>query len=252
MENMYSSDLARKTALAEFVYNQRASYRDDSLGPHLRSFPFYRDVFEHIQESLHKVFQENPHIALSGVVHVESPWHAALYLEEIQQHFLSQNQRVIFRGQYDSSWDIISSIARPNLTEADKLLELKKSSLFVDIMSSLSFNTATTVLVPGMAKHDPQRFPSVRVGPDAYLAAAQHYQIATNLIDWTPDSAVATYFAAAGPKEPSRTASVYVMGLADAMDAGFEILIPPPFVERLHLQRGFFVREGKHPTRVYL
>jgi hypothetical protein len=44
-------------------------------------------------------------------------------------------------------------------------------------------------------------------------------------------------------------ASVYVLALETLIEKGCHVIIPPPFIERLHIQRGFFIKpsQSRHP-----
>lgn len=243
--------LLADTALAQWTYTQLGMFRDQTVGPFTKVENYNKQIFELVIEGWKKVFSENPNFPLEGVIEVKSPWHAALLLEDINYHFLSKKQRLIFRGQSNSDWNIISSIHRESdeFTADDRLIESVKSQVFADILAALSFNSISTVnvhLQQDEINAQSLLVPKLRVTPRSYIAAAQHYGIPTNLIDWTPDPAVATFFAAlAAKKSKCKTASIYVLSVQEVIENNFEILIPPPFIERLHLQRGFFIRADK-------
>lgn len=79
------------------------------------------------------------------------------------------------------------------------------------------------------------------VDPLALLAAAQHYGIPTDLLDFTPDPAVAVYFANERQEDPD-VGVVFGISWSKAWNRfGFQIVLPPPLIERLYLQRGVFL-----------
>jgi hypothetical protein len=230
--------------LAKWTYEQLSLLKDQTLGPALRMHPYSFGVYDVIKEGLEKIIGKEREENTSQIIKVASPWHAALILESLQHHLQLKQSRVIFRGQFDSKWKIEPTINRERFTEFDRENEYFKSKLFCDILSSMSFNTLS-FLSPKASVYN------LKIPSDSYLAAAQHYGIATNLIDYTPDPAVAVYFAANDALDrKDRTASVFAIPLEEAFENGCEIIIPPPFIERLHIQRGFFIKQSDPKSEV--
>jgi len=222
--------------LARWVYEQIACIRDQSFGPALRMPPYCFEIYDYLLPALEK-FVGPPRQEVLGVYEVPSPWHAVLILESLQHNLCMRNQRAVFRGQENSEWKICSSISRKNVNIQ---LEKFKAKLFCDILSEMSFNL-TTVISPDSGRFD------LCVPQSGYLAAAQHYGIKTELVDFTSDPAVAVFFASCGTP-PTQKSSVFVFSLENAVESGCDIIIPPPFVERLHTQRGFFLRHSDAST----
>ena len=158
------------------------------------------------------------------VVDVPGPWHAVAVAISLQQRLLDRDQHVIFRGQANSLWPLIASIYRPDTDPAAHDRAWRLTAWFLASNSYQFYGT---------------------LEPEQFFSAAQHYGIKTNLMDFTPDPAVAVWFASQ-PRinEPPNcpTASVYVMRLEAAWQKGARIFLPPPFVERLYRQRGVFLQ----------
>ncbi|MBK8223638.1 MAG: FRG domain-containing protein [Candidatus Obscuribacter sp.] len=75
---------------------------------------------------------------------------------------------------------------------------------------------------------------------ELFVGAAQHYRLSTPMMDWTTDPCVAVAFAADyDPKE--HLSVVYALPMFRAVQHNATFYLPPPFVERLYLQRGFFI-----------
>ena len=221
-----------ETFLARWVYEQIACIRDQSFGPALRMPPYCFEVYDFLLPALQK-FVGSPREESRRLYEVPSPWHAVLILESLQHNLCMRNQRAVFRGQENSDWKISSSISRQGVNIE---VENFKAKLFCDILSEMSFNF-TTSISPASGRLD------LCVPQSSYLAAAQHYGIKTDLVDFTSDPAVAVFFASCGAP-PTPKSSVFVFSLENAVESGCEIIIPPPFVERLHIQRGFFLRHS--------
>jgi hypothetical protein len=165
-------------------------------------------------------------------IHTPSPWHAAIFLQALQEQMLYQpglDFRVrgdlpsspIFRGLSDSSYGLkglITSLDRaPN-----QLLAEKQALCFAQLMQQLG-NRSIQLELP----------------TEVFRAVSQHYGLATNLMDWTPDPTVAVYFA----NRPSASSKgiVYVGSVAQFVEGHLKILLPPPLFERVRLQRGLFI-----------
>ena len=226
--------------LAKWLYEQLALLRDQTLGPALRMPEYAFDFHDAMQPALERIVGPERTTARDTVMTVPTPWHATLALESMQHHLTSQHRRAVFRGQADSNWKITSSIARGGFDlEREKL----RASLFCEILGAMSFGTLS-VMSPLFGNMN------LRIPRESYYAAAQHYGIRTDLIDFTSDAAVGVFFAATHPDpQPNNLASVYVLDLDLALTHGCSIVVPPPFVERLHKQRGFFIKHGDsdHP-----
>ena len=82
----------------------------------------------------------------------------------------------------------------------------------------------------------------IAADPNLFYGAAQHYQIWTDLLDVTPDPAIAVWFASLPSREKEETASIYVIPFDAAERMGARLQLPPPYIERLHRQRGLFIQ----------
>ena len=225
-----------KAFLARWTYEQLAILRDQTFGPALRMPEYCFGVYDVLLPTLEEIVGPSREETAGTVLVVPTPWHAVLVLDSLQHHLCLQKRRAVFRGQSDSRWGITSSISRPGV---DIPVETFKANLFGDILQSMSLNNVT-------ALHPRSGRITLTIPEDSYLAAAQHYGIKTDLIDFTPDPAVAVFFAAGSQSPmPGTMASVYVLALETAIDNECHIIIPPPFIERLHIQRGFFIRQSK-------
>lgn len=161
-----------------------------------------------------------------------SPWHAALYCHMLQHHMMLNGSRLLFRGHRNSSWKLTPSILREGV-DVDR--EIRRADILSRLLAEISFNT--------MVSFHPYSRTNIycRIGPSSYIAAAQHYGIKTHLLDFTTDPDVAVKFATAGGDSDDETASVIAVPIETAEANGLSIILPPPFIERLYIQRGVFV-----------
>ncbi|HEY4256767.1 MAG TPA: FRG domain-containing protein, partial [Candidatus Udaeobacter sp.] len=175
-----------------------------------------------------------------------SAWHAAAWMLD-QATLIAQVANVdgssglramyqpklgapIFRGQRDPAWKLVASIFRSDSSPPHVVLALE---LFIDAMIELM---------------DYQENPMN--GRFVHMAGAQHYggksaahdELPTPLLDFTPDPIVAIYFACLGADDSKQTEVVlYAMPLGVSGASGGRIILPPPWLRRLWLQRGVFV-----------
>ena len=223
--------------LAKWLYQSFAMITTQALGPGWRIFSHADKVSEILRPALEAVVAQDDQIVPGQVWEVPSPWHAAVYLSVIQHHLAVSGHRALFRGQSNSEWEISPSINRSGI---DREIEEQRGKLFCDILSELSLNTLTSFHPYTNSRLD------LRVSPYSYWAAAQHYGVRTNLIDFTTDAAIAVFFACSTtPTSDGQTASVYVLPLEHALEKGCEVILPPPFAERLYTQRGVFIRSDQ-------
>lgn len=224
---------------AKWLYQSWNLFALQPIGPGYRLPPGGSKVEQTLRPGLERVVGEGEQVA-DRIWTVPSPWHAALYLGSLQHHLSESGQHAVFRGQCNSDWPIVSSISRVEAQGRER--ERVRARLFCEVLGALSLNW-TRVFHPSYRGEL-----DLRVPVESYLAAAQHYEIPTELIDFTADPSIAVLFACRGRVSGSAppTASVHVLPLDNALDNGCEILLPPPFVRRLYLQRGMFIR-SEHP-----
>lgn len=227
---------------AKSLYKEICTTKGYRLGPFLLLDESARRKVDKLRPSLLRILSE---IEVSGkrLVHAPSPWHAALmmmvqieystalYEQPIEKNgkigILTSKQRPLFRGQGDSAWDLIPKKERPNV---NKVLEARAVEAFCAILARL-FRSADLPTPPTLV----------------YIATAQHYGLATHLLDFTADPSLAVYFAAHGYKVcEEQEAVVFLLPLIDALKHGAKIILPPPFVERLYIQRGVFIEGPGH------
>jgi hypothetical protein len=199
----------------------------ERFGPHLICRPGTDD-----ERQLRKLSEENRALFQKAAMQreeiderrwrVPSAHHALLILRGTEEVFLRKGAslRPIYRGQ-SHTFDPIPSFFRPGTNQA---AEEHIAEMFCSLLEQL--------LNGGHASEAVRK---------SYLAIAQHYGIRTRLLDFTPDPAVAVYFAAKGPPTPHGEAVVYSIAFNKMWKFGGRIYLVPAFAERVYLQRGLFV-----------
>ncbi|MBX9953250.1 MAG: FRG domain-containing protein [Candidatus Obscuribacterales bacterium] len=176
----------------------------------------------------------------NGIWQAESPWIAALFLTERQakEGFATDLPRLskgetkpvpifkkIFRGQ-KAHYDNIRPSAWRDDSWTRHGIEPEKGenwlACFCLLMKFLTESKQPLLSLPAWLYH----------------GAAQHYQIPTDLLDWTIDPYVSIWFAHQGDYALGTKGRVYMVNLEH--EAKVKIVLPPPFVNRLYRQRGFF------------
>jgi hypothetical protein len=229
---------------AAWLYQSFAQLREWSLGaaPGWR-FPFFAlKARELLDPGLNKINESVVPTDDPTIWTAPSAWHAAIYCQMLQHHKSLEGTRLLFRGHRNSSWQLTPNIRR---TGVDVDLETQRSDLFSRLLAAISFNTMVTTDPASGTLY-------LRMGPRSYLAAAQHYGIKTNLLDFTTDPTVAVKFATSDGDSDDGTASILMMPLELAERGGLSIILPPPFVTRLHLQRGIFLATSETLDRTRL
>ena len=162
-----------------------------------------------------------------GFTLAPSPWHAVFALELMQETHPSHPVS-IFRGQRDMSWRFVPSLRRPTI---DASKERRVALAFERI--AREFMNWLHSPIPKMVE-------------EGYLGVAQHYGVATDLLDWTADPHVAVYFASKdGPAESGNSAAVYSLRFNVARMIGGRVFLPHPWADRVYLQQGMFVDINK-------
>lgn len=229
MSNEESDEIAETIKL----HRDLATARDWTLGPMWR-FRDDKRTFGQLT-ALKIVDKLNQYSANSAnEIHLPSIWHASLYCSWIQHSAVSHGyHHYLFRGQCNRDWPIISSIHRPGV---DVELEQKRADHFSRLLRSFSFNTSMM-----FEPHTRSRL-YLRMGPAAHLASAQHYGIKTPLIDFTTEADVAAWFASGTCETDAPEATIDVVPLSEDTLRRSLLVLPPPFIERLYLQRGAFLK----------
>ncbi len=163
---------------------------------------------------------------------VPSPWHAWAFLEMFDTcarnmdtaafGITSRFSMPVYRGHCDSSYKPIASLFRAHTDKEYEDMCLKLfTELFNQIISSQNLGLSSD---KNYAK-----------------SAAQHYGIKTDFLDITVDPKIAIYFACkSNHKKFGDRASVLIFDLNNYLNEGFNLILPPPMVERLYNQCGSF------------
>jgi hypothetical protein len=170
-----------------------------------------------------------------------SAWHAYFFLRAQHGFVFRRGVRVgesppvdaapvgehlFFRGQCCSSWEFTSSLSRKTPPERD--LERRAVAVLTAYFRTCFVANDEIARISG-------------------ICFAQHYGIATDLIDVSCDPAVAVWFASQPSAAPCpngesegivRAISWASQALVDSLPAVF---LPPPFVRNLYQQRGLFI-----------
>lgn len=182
---------------------------------------------ERIEPLLDEVFQDE-----SGIVYAPSPWHAAFYLECVED----PNERAkprIYRGQGDCSWEMIPSLKRPNVDLARTQIARRA---FRTLAQALSENVGSMEVPLDVADE----------------ATAQHYNIPTTLLDFSVDPHVAIYFACQTQiTSEKQFAAAYAYEFDRAATLGAKAFFPHPLADRIYRQYGLFI-DMSYCTRDYM
>ncbi|MGJ9420132.1 FRG domain-containing protein [Massilia sp. CMS3.1] len=173
---------------------------------------------------------DNPQQALSWLRwHLYWPATIADATEISGASQLRIQHRAFFRGHGDAQWQLMPSLHR--LQGAEQLKAAAATRLATQVIKvefDLLWSRDGTQAWPPLASH-------------SAIAAAQHYQFATTLLDWSASPAVAVHFATCRNEDKiSPQASVHWFTSGDAEDLGIKFVLPPIYVERLYRQRGIF------------
>ncbi|MEM7629511.1 MAG: FRG domain-containing protein [Planctomycetota bacterium] len=194
-----------------------------------------RDVLEQVQIAMYAIGRlaritadsATPQ-SLTTAVHLPSSWHAAIWLTLRQLEARMEGRHMAFRGQADPRWDLLPSWTRVEDAERGRYLLRRRrfERAVADVAGSLTFDVDGRML----------------------RAASQHHGFTSRLLDFTTDPLVAIWFAldiGGNGAQPDRV--VWYRDVAGLRSSGCRFVLAPPFLRRLHAQRGFFI-ERRHGT----
>lgn len=135
---------------------------------------------------------------------------------------------VLFRGQADCDWPLTTTCARRHSPQEQR--------------ATRRFNFVIGNLYRNMAENMDTLLRPLRPDSLSTYATAQHYEMATRLLDWTSNAAIAIYFAWDVPPNRPRPprAAVYFLEFCRAAELGLKVILPPPLAQRVYRQRGVF------------
>jgi hypothetical protein len=147
---------------------------------------------------------------------------------------LKDGDILIYRGQR-TDYPIRARIYRP---EYQKILQIIKTKyqIFGKIVADYLDHVSTDFYLTVFNKEA------------SIKAFAQHYGLATDLIDWTLDPMVALHFATEGVSvnDIGNERIVYELNLTKAKNLGLKIIIPPVNCKNLFYQRALFIVDNNH------
>ena len=188
------------------------------------------------------------------LLHAPSPWHAAIHFLVNNRAWLEgrnsagRSMSLMYRGQRESSWEIVASIDRPGVNaRIESRVADTLGKLFLRIMNA-PVQLMTDIIAPSVGLiHDPLNpWPSPEAECLARRTLAQHHGVKTQLLDFSVDPCVAVWFACQGAHgQPGKSASVFAIPSEVAFQVGAQMLIPHPYLRRLFRQRGVFLAPPK-------
>jgi hypothetical protein len=188
------------------------------------------------------VVDQNPFDA-HLLIHAPSPWHAAIHLLVENRGWLSgrygfgRKMALLYRGQTKADWSLIPAVGRPG---ADVEQEILATRAFVSIAERMYCRQTFTNFAGTPSLN--YLSDDLLVPKALHVATAQHFGIATPLLDFTTDPAVAVWFACRGATNSTGAAAVFAIPSEIASTLGVSFLLPHPYVRRLYRQRGVFVK----------
>ena len=134
--------------------------------------------------------------------------------------------RAIYRGQSNANWDLKPELLRLNNDERSDAIKMAKHfSSIVQIEFETLWKADTIVNWPPLHERSGE-------------AAARHFGMKTSLLDWSSYYSIALDFATR--KADGQLAAIWWIYLSDADKTNLRLVLPPPYIHRLYLQKGLF------------
>jgi FRG domain len=180
-----------------------------------------------------------------------SPWHAAVWLHNLaagvpnnqyvwpysRDGELRFDSALLFRGQRKAEWEVSPSLYRLAWAAAHDREGRFSDDRFEEMMwqqfaAVRRFVTALDWITSSDS--------DIGAQPVAvHIATAQHYGLPTPFLDLSPDPLIATWFACSGAEEQD-VAAVYWTPFS-GNDLDLPVVLAPPWVRRVHRQKGVFL-----------
>jgi hypothetical protein len=211
----------------------------------------------------------------SKIGYAPSPWHAAIFLCQELEFFMPavpkqstspppgvggivyrshelfdgpvvHPTRCYYRGQADARYELVATIDRHGV---DAGRENRAMDVFVaalEVMYPWS-DPIAMVVARGTIKPHAKTVAHARKmslghpGRPGLEAIGRHHGIASSLIDFSADPAVAVFFACLGSKAPEAVVFTVPAVCAWSEDR-LRLVVPPPISRRLYKQKGLFIR----------
>jgi hypothetical protein len=158
------------------------------------------------------------------------------YFLNITLRFPNAAGAIIYRGQPDASWPLLPKAGRPECFDATWKKNEKEGYLPQDLGRFKAWRANAVAYCSALPEHDLE-----------CLAFAQHYGLATRLLDWSMNPLVALYFACESHPETEGAIFCYLpwMCVPDGTMKFEEINVvarymPRPFDKRVAAQSGCF------------
>ncbi len=218
---------------ASELYREYRCCTTKGWGPYTQFDPEFNTRIAPLLKEMTSVFSEAPPDKLTdGSLRFCSAWHAVLHL--IQMQFISVtspiHKHLVFRGHSDASWPLLSTSERAS--PVDREVDRLASWLFVQTIRRKIRGVSSLMDQGGL------------------LALARHYGLASHLLDFSADPAVAVWFACQGDSHGSGDARVLTCDTKSFVSLGGGLVAPPPVERRMYRQvalaidtRGFRTRD---------
>ncbi|QIA62276.1 FRG domain-containing protein [Vibrio astriarenae] len=177
------------------------------------------------------VYHKNKHYKVNLVEHPS--WDS--FKDYVSREFYNDIERVVFRGQRDSAWDVTSSLTR----------------IYSDLEGYYTPEELEHAHLNNFKFTSRGRLPFNNITDEALWALGQHYGLATPYVDWTTALYYAVFFAFASPERSSTGfRAIYSLSIDTVVELAskdsrlaFEVYDPAlEFNQRLLSQCGLLTR----------